>query len=117
MLLALAVTIHNIPEGLAVGVGFGAIGTVRHFFIFTRSAQAGGLRPCYDFSNDSFSVAHRSISPGVYERRNATDRHNPPPRHTRTHTHTHTHPRPPAHTHTHARAHTPARARTPASAH
>ena len=31
MLLALAVTIHNIPEGLAVGVGFGAIGTVRHF--------------------------------------------------------------------------------------
>eukprot|EP00038_Savillea_parva_P021040 m.33166 g.33166 ORF g.33166 m.33166 type:complete len:331 (+) comp4982_c0_seq1:84-1076(+) len=27
LLLAVAVTIHNIPEGLAVGVGFGAIGT------------------------------------------------------------------------------------------
>lgn len=27
MLLALAVTIHNIPEGLAVGVGFGAVGS------------------------------------------------------------------------------------------
>eukprot|EP00035_Acanthoeca_spectabilis_P039882 m.65631 g.65631 ORF g.65631 m.65631 type:complete len:339 (-) comp9775_c0_seq1:282-1298(-) len=29
MLLAAAVTIHNIPEGLAVGVGFGAVGTVK----------------------------------------------------------------------------------------
>ena len=29
LLLALAVTIHNIPEGLAVGVGFGAIGSVK----------------------------------------------------------------------------------------
>eukprot|EP00040_Diaphanoeca_grandis_P025694 m.142772 g.142772 ORF g.142772 m.142772 type:complete len:320 (+) comp30270_c0_seq1:271-1230(+) len=29
LLLAIAVTIHNIPEGLAVGVGFGAIGTVK----------------------------------------------------------------------------------------
>ncbi|PIO57155.1 hypothetical protein TELCIR_21441, partial [Teladorsagia circumcincta] len=26
MLLILAVTVHNIPEGLAVGVGFGSIG-------------------------------------------------------------------------------------------
>ncbi|XP_025026390.1 zinc transporter ZIP11-like [Python bivittatus] len=26
MLLILAITIHNIPEGLAVGVGFGAVG-------------------------------------------------------------------------------------------
>eukprot|EP00041_Stephanoeca_diplocostata_P012663 m.212358 g.212358 ORF g.212358 m.212358 type:complete len:326 (+) comp19040_c0_seq3:223-1200(+) len=29
LLLAVAVTIHNIPEGLAVGVGFGAIGTMK----------------------------------------------------------------------------------------
>jgi len=29
LLLAIAVTIHNIPEGLAVGVGFGAIGSVK----------------------------------------------------------------------------------------
>lgn len=26
MLLVIAITVHNIPEGLAVGVGFGAIG-------------------------------------------------------------------------------------------
>eukprot|EP00037_Helgoeca_nana_P025049 m.269407 g.269407 ORF g.269407 m.269407 type:complete len:328 (+) comp26832_c1_seq8:4730-5713(+) len=29
LLLAAAVTIHNIPEGLAVGVGFGAVGVVK----------------------------------------------------------------------------------------
>eukprot|EP00039_Didymoeca_costata_P007819 m.104228 g.104228 ORF g.104228 m.104228 type:complete len:318 (+) comp13838_c0_seq6:106-1059(+) len=29
LLLAIAVTVHNIPEGLAVGVGFGAVGTVK----------------------------------------------------------------------------------------
>lgn len=27
MLLVIAITVHNIPEGLAVGVGFGAIGS------------------------------------------------------------------------------------------
>lgn len=27
MLLVVAITMHNIPEGLAVGVGFGAIGS------------------------------------------------------------------------------------------
>ena len=41
MLLALAVTIHNIPEGLAVGVGFGAIGTVRHFFYLYPLSSSG----------------------------------------------------------------------------
>jgi zinc transporter ZupT len=29
MLLVIAITVHNFPEGLAVGVGFGAIGTRR----------------------------------------------------------------------------------------
>lgn len=27
ILLVVAITVHNIPEGLAVGVGFGAIGS------------------------------------------------------------------------------------------
>ena len=26
LLLIIAITVHNIPEGLAVGVGFGAVG-------------------------------------------------------------------------------------------
>lgn len=31
MLLVIAITVHNIPEGLAVGVGFGAIGSASTF--------------------------------------------------------------------------------------
>jgi len=30
VLFILAITLHNIPEGLAVGVGFGAAGEIRH---------------------------------------------------------------------------------------
>ena len=29
ILLIIAVTVHNIPEGLAVGVGFGAVGKTK----------------------------------------------------------------------------------------
>jgi zinc transporter 11 len=41
VLLALAVTIHNIPEGLAVGVGFGAIGNGRSTFAKARNLAIG----------------------------------------------------------------------------
>ena len=42
LLLVLAITIHNLPEGLAVGVGFAAIGhTKNHTFKAARNLAIG----------------------------------------------------------------------------
>lgn len=55
MLLVVAITVHNIPEGLAVGVGFGAIGTsasatfesARLVFVFYLTLPTDGHKnPC-----------------------------------------------------------------------
>lgn len=43
MLLVLAVTLHNLPEGLAVGVGFGAIGFVPSATLETAQLLAFGI--------------------------------------------------------------------------
>jgi len=41
LLMVLAITVHNFPEGLAVGVGFGAVGEAGHDFYSARSLAIG----------------------------------------------------------------------------
>ena len=50
LLLTVAVTVHNIPEGMAVGVGFGAIGkgSMKATFESARNLAIGiGIKVCH----------------------------------------------------------------------
>lgn len=48
MLLVLAITVHNIPEGLAVGVGFGAVGKAKSAtFESARNLALGTFKICF----------------------------------------------------------------------
>ncbi|XP_043676328.1 zinc transporter ZIP11 isoform X5 [Vespula pensylvanica] len=49
LLLVVAITVHNIPEGLAVGVGFGAIGS-------SASATFENASSCYFIRASSFGI-------------------------------------------------------------
>lgn len=61
MLLVIAITVHNIPEGLAVGVSFGAIGNTE-----SATFESARYETLYLFSN-SCDHDHQSITFSAFE--------------------------------------------------